>query len=910
MSSSRFILASFIIWTVCQLLLINHSFAQNTVVGIVRDTADLPLKGVNVRLVTGVDTFLQVTDQQGAYTFKQVHGHALYLTYSMMGYRTGSQSMYVLKKHSIVDIPKVQLEPMNFVISSVYVHKVVPIVVKEDTVQFNFDAYNFRQNSLLEEAIKNLPGFNVTRDGSVYYNGKPIRRAQVDHKDFFGGDLLTATRNLPTGFIQNLQVIDYYGKTDEATGLKSDEPEKIINITLKPDKKEIYFGQITVGGGTAERYLGSFGLNKFDDGREISIIGSTNNTNTNMFYLGGLSGIDRRKALLDVGDYADPVDGLNRISAIGINFTDQLSSKFNIKGSYNYTRQRNTTDGFSQLTSTYVSNTIRRKEEYTLNTLDANHNFKFGVSGEFNNKDRLSIDGNLLLNAQESFNIKSTEITTSQMTNRGSYRDSTKLTSPNGHLQASYEKYFKNPRRKLIGELDLRSNSMRREEMVMEQYLEIGALESMEDRSIYLQDQLIDQNNVTNSARASFTYVEPFLNIGQFKFNYFFDITGIDAVRKVYDRLLEGRQYVDSLALSYDYYFQNNHTSVSYHMAASDQIEFDVGFAVEPITLRGTVLSTGQDYTYENINLLPSANFLYKISKDLDWQLNYRGKNNQPHFHQIAPILNNSNSRNVFIGNPELKSESAHRFSTRVRRVIPGRGQYFEASFAYNKILNKIVSDKTSIENSTIQQTTFRNTSGYSDSRWFYVFNTPFVSDDLQLDLTGHLDYYNHPSYIDDRKRLTKQLMFNQSLQMKFMWSDYIESSLLANYNLNNARYDIPFRTNISVHTMQLGLHTRTYLSNSFSIGAEMSQRFNDGYANSFMNSNQTMINAFMEYSFLRNKMGLLRLQGFDLLDQNKNMGFISEYIGNDVYEARNSRLGQYFMLSLNIRLQKHPKNI
>src|SRR5690606_18436371 len=146
----------------------------------------------------------------------------------------------------------------------------------------------------------------------------------------------------------------------------------------------------------------------------------------------------------------------------------------------NYTRQRKTTDGFSQLTSTYVSNTIRRKEEYTLNTLDANHNFKFGVSGEFNNKDRLSIDGNLLLNAQEIFNIKSTEITTSQMSNSGSYRITTKLTSPNGHLQASYEKYFKNPRRKLIGELDLRSNSMRREEMVMEQYLEIGALEGME----------------------------------------------------------------------------------------------------------------------------------------------------------------------------------------------------------------------------------------------------------------------------------------------------------------------------------------------------------------------------------------------------------------------------------------------
>lgn len=878
-------------------------------VGVVRDTADRPLSAVSVRLVAGIDTFLQVTDQRGSFTFDRVDGQALYLTYSMLGYRTGSQSMYVLKQHSIVEVPKMQLEPINFVISSVHIHKVVPVVMKDDTIQFNFDAYNFRQNSLLEEAIKNLPGFNVARDGSVYYNGQAIKRAQVDHKDFFGGDLLTATRNLPTGFIQNLQVIDYYGKTDEATGLKNREPEKIINITLRPDKKEIYFGQVTLGGGTAERYLGSFGINKFDDGREFSVIGSTNNTNANMFYLGGLSGVDRRKSLIDVGDYADPVDGLNRVNAIGVNLSDQLSKNFALTASYNYTQQRNTTDGFSQLTSTYVSNTIRRKEEYTLNTLDANHNFKFGLSGGFPNRDRLTIDGNVLFNTQESFNNKNTDITTAQMSNRGTYRDTTKLTSPNGHLEVSYAKHFANPNRKLVGELELRSNSLRREEMVTEQYLEIGAIAGGQDRSVYLQDQLINQNNVTNSARTSFAYVEPFLNYGHFEFNYAFDITGIDAVRTVYDRL-DGNQpvYIDSLALSYDYYFQNSHTGLRYHMTPSENIKFDLGFAVEPITLRGTVLSTGTDYTYENINLLPSANFLYKISKDLDWQLNYRGKNNQPHFHQIAPIVDNSNSRNVFIGNPELKAESAHRLSTRIRRVIPGRGQYLEVSFAYNKIANKIVSDKISVDKSTIQQTTFRNTSGYSDSRWFYVFNTPFVTDDLQLDLTGHLDYYNHPSFIDDRKRLTKQLMFNQSLQMKFMWSDYFESSFMANYNLNNARYDIPFRTNISVHTMQMGLSTRTYVSDSFSVGAEMSQRFNDGYTNSFMNSNQTMINAFMEYSFLPNKIGLLRLQGFDLLDQNKDMGFFSEYIGNDVYEARNNRLGQYFMLSLNVRLQKYPK--
>jgi len=52
----------------------------------------------------------------------------------------------------------------------------------------------------------------------------------------------------------------------------------------------------------------------------------------------------------------------------------------------------------------------------------------------------------------------------------------------------------------------------------------------------------------------------------------------------------------------------------------------------------------------------------------------------------------------------------------------------------------------------------------------------------------------------------------------------------------------------------------------------------------------------------------LVRVQGFDLFDQNRNMGIYSEYIGNDVYEARNNRLGRYFMVSLNMRLQKMVK--
>ena len=34
----------------------------------------------------------------------------------------------------------------------------------------------------------------------------------------------------------------------------------------------------------------------------------------------------------------------------------------------------------------------------------------------------------------------------------------------------------------------------------------------------------------------------------------------------------------------------------------------------------------------------------------------------------------------------------------------------------------------------------------------------------------------------------------------------------------------------------------------------------------------------------------------------------MTEYVGNDVFETRNNRLGRYLMLTLNVRLQSYPK--
>ncbi|HWK99946.1 MAG TPA: hypothetical protein VNQ55_08365, partial [Parapedobacter sp.] len=252
-------------------------YQRKEISGLVIDTAGAPLVGVNVRLTTILDTMLAVTNERGQFGFADIIGPEFRLSFSMIGYKILDRTYANNFPGPTMQLLPTVLPPQRTLLAEIVINRVQPIVLKEDTVQYNLDAYNIRQNSLLEEALKLLPNVQVRRDGKVIAHGKPISRVQVDSKNFFGGEVLTATRNLPAEFIQSIQVIDYYGDMANTTGVKDTEPEKILNIVLKEDSKRIMFGQVTGGGGTEDRYIGSMGLNNFNDGQEFSILGSFNN---------------------------------------------------------------------------------------------------------------------------------------------------------------------------------------------------------------------------------------------------------------------------------------------------------------------------------------------------------------------------------------------------------------------------------------------------------------------------------------------------------------------------------------------------------------------------------------------------------------------------------------------------------
>lgn len=887
--------------------------ADRQIQGYVIDTASVRMQGVTVRLISEYDTLVTSTSGAGFYEFEKVKGKNVQISYSMLGYKIINKKLPSDSRSNFFMMPNVVLSPQTSLIEGIYVVKTVPVTYSIDTVQYNMDAFSFRANSLLEEALKQLPGIQVSRDGTVYAQGKPISSVRVDGKKFFGGDVLTATRNLPADFISQLQVINSYGENATNNGMKTEEPEKVLNIVLKQDRKRISFGQITAGGGTSERFIGSIGVNRFDDGQEFSIVGSVNNTNTSLFSFGSPNGVgDRDRSLFDATDFVDPTDGLNNIKSFGFNFSDNLAKNSQFNGSYSFTRKENVTQGNSLLRSNYIGNMISNQESYQMTNDNNFHRFTAEFKHQFANNDILEIRPVFSYNRTNMGNNRQRQIDNNRITNRGIYRDTSFSKNPNMDVNLVYAKAFKKKGRKLIGNVTLNFNSNDELEDVLDRYTTIDSTSDAPVFSHFEQRYFIQQDNGTDGVKASLSYVEPFSDYSKLEFVYDYQLTDMTTTRLVEDKNKTDElgyfYYVDSLGVNYNYRFNSSKVGLNYQYTPNKNVRANIGFAVQPLKLVGNLPGQELKYTYGNVNLVPTAGIKWRVTKEIDWAIDYIGKNNQPNFLHIIPVRDNSNSQNIIVGNPELKAEFSNRISTTFRKFITTRNQYFETNFAYNFVVNKIVSDKKAYSSSTIQETSFKNADGYFDLKWYYLFNTPIFNESLQLDLIGSTDYYNNLSYVNDDRNKTKQLVYSQSLQFRYNWSDYFETLFNANYLLNHASYTWPNKTEVTAHSLLFSAGTKGYLSDHITLGAEMSQRFNSGYESSFMNSNPTIINAYMEFSFFNNKAAVLRIQGFDLLDQNRNMGTYSEYIGNDLYEAKNNRLGRYFMLTLNVRLQKYPK--
>ena len=171
---------------------------------------------------------------------------------------------------------KMILPPINLNLKEVVIYAFKdPVYFKGDTLIFTADSFKVKRNATVEDLLRKLPGLKVDAQGKITTQGKSVEQVLVDGDEFFGSDPTVATRNLNANSIDEIQV---YDKKKENAGDGANENIKVINLKLKEDAKQGYFGKTSAAGDFKQFYEGDLLANKFKGKQKISVFGTESNT--------------------------------------------------------------------------------------------------------------------------------------------------------------------------------------------------------------------------------------------------------------------------------------------------------------------------------------------------------------------------------------------------------------------------------------------------------------------------------------------------------------------------------------------------------------------------------------------------------------------------------------------------------
>lgn len=160
---------------------------------------------------------------------------------------------------------------------------VIAFVNKGDTLQYNADAFNMAQGSMLDALIEQMPGVELRDDGRIYVNGRFVDKLLLDGKDFFKGNQLVMLQNLPAYSVKDIKVYEKSSGATEVLGQAAksvDNPDQyVMDVSLKKGYNNGWIANAEAGGGTHSRYkLRGFGLG-YNKNFRLAVYGMLNNVN-------------------------------------------------------------------------------------------------------------------------------------------------------------------------------------------------------------------------------------------------------------------------------------------------------------------------------------------------------------------------------------------------------------------------------------------------------------------------------------------------------------------------------------------------------------------------------------------------------------------------------------------------------
>jgi len=904
----------------CLLLISYVGFAQNlTIQGSLKDSiAGRALNSATVSLVYAKDSSLvsfSRTNEAGVFNFKNVSPGAYLISVSYVGYipkwlpvLTGTEKT--------VEMGLIYMNDVNTMSTVTVTARRPPVVINGDSVEFNSENFKTAPNAVVEDLLKKMPGMEVDKAGGITVNGKKVTKVFVNGKEFFTGDPMMATKNLPADAVDKIQVYDR--KSDQAmfTGIDDGSEETAINLKLKKDRNKSTFGKLNAGAGTPSVFDAQGNVNVINNEEQFSAIGGANNTNRQNFsnrnivnFSGGGGGRPGAGGGVTVnfsggsGETDANAQGIADTYSIGGNYSNIFNDKkteFNANLSVSDVTRNNNSRSFTQnLTPGNAFNRISNS-----NSIAGNKQQNFGSTIDHKVSDNFSFRFTPSLGLQQTTNY-SEDSTQTYLTNGNLLNSNTTIASSasdavNAASTLLLRKKFAKKGRTLSSTL---TQSFNRSNSTGTQFTQ----QLSYNQKILTNDSILDQQNTRKGENSSYSanliYTEPLGKKSLLEFNSYISKSIGSSSRKIYDysTLTDGYGVLNTrLTNEFNSEYTYSGGGMSYR-SNQKKYNFSTGVSLQKAVLDGENISAKTKLSQSFQDILPNATFRYNFSQTKNLNLDYRTSTNQPSITQLQPVLDQSNINRQSIGNPDLKRSYVHNLNIRFFSSKILAGKSFFSTLNASTTNNSIVNYDSVLPNRTILTRPVNVNGAYRiNGSMNYGFGIKKLKSRLSFGLNAGLN--NNISYANGVLNTIVTKSTGPSMSYTYIVDDVIDINLTARYSFSNTNNAVNPTLNTNFLTKVFGADMTNYLPLNIVLNQSFNYAINTGRAEGF-NTAIPIWNASFSKFFLKNKRAEIKMSAFDLL--NKNIGISRNVSQNQIVDRSYNVISQYFMLTFTYSLQK-----
>jgi len=892
------------------IFLTGASAQESQIKGKITDTsAHETIHEASVLLLHAKDSLL-ITDMRsnkdGNFTFNDIKKGKYILLITHPKYVDYVEYFTIDSLHTNTSFNKISLTQKAILLKEVIVNfkKRPAIRFKGDTIEFAADSFHVQPNASVEDLLKRLPGLEVDKDGKITAQGKTIEKVLVDGEEFFGDDPTLVTKNLRANMVDKVQLYDKTSDQAAFTGINDGQKTKTLNLKLKEDKKQSYFGKIELGGGSDGFYQNQALFNLFQGKEKIAGYFTMSNT--------GKIGLDRRSQQSYAGGDSNPIAndldnwngtyqgiGIPRSISGGLHFdnkwdNDKKSLNVNYKlGDLDVSGQQNSITQINLPGNVlYSTSNQKTKNDLLRHGLNIASNVKLDSTSEL----KFYMEGSLLNKT-----INENDSSDTRRENLSLLNSSRKNISTTGHTKAFnsnilWQKKFDKQRRTLSINFNARLNNDNNTGFFYTKssfFDNIGRLDSSQ-----IVDQYKKADNHSELYGLKFTYTEPLSKWGSIVVNYGAFIDNAKAELQTFNKSTGGISgTLDSLYSSNYKFNQLSNKGGAAYIYNRQKVRFQFGsdIAFDMFNQHNLFNNTAlkRDFT----NWYPNAQFQFQFSPTKTISFNYDGNTTQPTILQLQPILNNIDPLNVFVGNIALKPAFNNNFlmSYQFIKNFTYLGINGSFSFTDNPLTLSTQTDGSSGKSTnTYVNLPVRKTLNYSAN---FLYRTQLKLWNLDFGIDGIMDGKKYASISNGSINISNSSTYRFDVVFsKAKVALYnIGASFGPNYNVNNSSLQ-PLINNSSWGYM-INPFLDFYLPAGLQIHTDGNYTWQGKTQTFNSNFSRFILNAWIGKQILSEKNLLFKLSANDILNQ--NLGFNRSAYNNVITQNSFTTIARYFMVSI-----------